>query len=132
VANILFGDNEELANSELVKRLQQEHEVMYVVDGKSMLWELSTTQKKIEGRNYDLVICDFDLFYGQAPLIKKMELFDNNVATYLKEGKAPVMMIVEDKVANTIRSLVREKNFLQIERPYTINEVVESVNMVLL
>ncbi|HLC81786.1 MAG TPA: hypothetical protein VJH68_03945 [Candidatus Nanoarchaeia archaeon] len=120
MVNILFGDNEESTNLLLSKRLQPEHEVMYLTDAVSLLWELSPAQKYFSGRKYDLVIYDFDLFHQDAGLDRRIGLLEDQVAGYLALADAPIIIIAEGTLETKIKPICQKIGFNYLSRPYSL------------
>ena len=139
MANILFGGPREKErgkpsniHDKLVARLEQGgHEVDYVVRGKKMMESLTATKYPMNPVEYDLVLYDTGLFYNQAELRERIELFKSNVIYYLKLAQAPVIVLADKKIAEEIRESVKKvKNarFKQIDKPYKLDDVIRAVD----
>ncbi len=136
MANILFGGPQEKERgklspirNDLVARLKQEgHEVDYVVRGDDMMGSLNATKNPMNPIEYDLVLHDTGLFYDQAKLRKRSEVFKNQVIYWLKCAKAPVIVLADEEIAEKIKKSVQNAGFEQIDKPYNIDDVVRAVD----
>ncbi len=136
MANILFGGPQEKERgklspirNDLVARLKQEgHEVDYVVRGDEMMGGLTSTEDPMNSIEYDLVLYDTGLFYDQAKLRKRIEVFKNQVIYWLKCAKAPVIVLADEEIAEKIKKSVQNAGFEQIDKPYNIDDVVRAVD----
>ncbi len=139
MANILFGAPEEDSrydpvHKDLLEILDEDHEVLYTGNGKEMLTELSfmrlSQQLKhaIGAREYDLIIYDTTLFYGDAPPQRRIELFESHVVGYLKNPQLPVIILADKEIDQQIKPISEKNGFLQFN--YT-EEVISTINQLL-
>ena len=136
MVNILFGGPQEKErekpshiHDDLVARLKQDgHEVNYVVRGDEMMGNLNATKDPMNPVEYDLVLYDTELFYDQAKLRKRIEVFKNQVIYWLKCAKAPIIVLADEEIAEEIRESVKNAKFKQINKPYNIDDVVKAVD----
>ncbi|MBI5398433.1 hypothetical protein HZB03_03125 [Candidatus Woesearchaeota archaeon] len=122
-------------HKDLVDRLRQTQAVTYVNDGKSMLWELSRERLKIDvpgfAKRYDLIMYDTGLFFGEAPPQRRVELFGSTVVPWLAYAKLPVLVLAEEELKETVREIVLQAGFRQLDQPYQIQVALETVDELL-
>lgn len=135
MARILVGGPEGYqkdVHDDLVARLKQEHEVVYVKnDGQGMFWELAKTPVIAKEQRYNLILYDSDLFYPGAKAEKKVECFEELTAKYLASAQAPVIVLAEMELAMKLRASVEKAGFTQIDEPYTIDRVIDTITEIL-
>lgn len=129
MASILFSKPEgerQQAHDALVERLRQEHTVQYVQEGEGFLWELHHCRFS-DGERPDLIVYDSGFFWGEAPTERRVELFEQFALDYLRFAQTPVLILADEEVKKEIRSLVNKAGFRQIDCPYSIEEVLRTI-----
>ncbi|MBI4739486.1 hypothetical protein HY772_08170, partial [Candidatus Woesearchaeota archaeon] len=71
---------------------------------------------------------DSGVFWGEAEPQKRVKLFEDQVAGYLKAAESPVLVLAEQEIAVQFREAVKNAGFAQIDIPYNLNRVLESID----
>ncbi len=132
---ILFGGPEEGdSHKDLVARLDDLYDVHYVQDAVSMLWELGTVRLSVDkhARPYDLVMYDTRLFWWNATMRRRADLFCSCVVYYLGLPKKPVIILADDKIDEFIRDCSHKAGFIHVgDDPYKVDAVLDAVHAAL-
>ncbi len=134
MASILFGGPQEekehiTDHDELVERLEQEgHKVIYSNSGKSMFANLSL---KGISCDYNLILYDTRLFYDQSNHETRAKAFEDTVVNYLKSRNVPVIILADESVAQKVKKSSERAGFKQVDLPYTIEDILEKVDLLL-
>ena len=127
---ILFSQPEgerQHVHDSLVERLQQEHDVEYMMEGEGFLWELLNCHFS-DGKRYNLVLYDSGFFWGKALKEKRAELFAGFVAQNLQYAKTPVLVLADEEIQKTIRPIAEKAGFQQVDCPYKIEGIVRKIS----
>ncbi|HLC97925.1 MAG TPA: hypothetical protein VJC21_04055 [Candidatus Nanoarchaeia archaeon] len=129
MVQILFSQPEgerQHVHDSLVERLQQEHDVEYMMEGKGFLWELQQCHFS-GGKRYDLILYDSGFFWGKAPPEKRAELFAGFVTQNLQYAQTPVLVLADEEIQEAIRPIAEKAGFRQVDCSYKIEEVLKTV-----
>jgi len=116
--------------------LDQRHKVKYVSSWLDMGAELYKEPLEIgileepDPPEYDFVICDIGLFYRQLasePEVRS-RYFIKEVLPYLKNVELPVIILAEKEMADYIRNAVRDSGITEIDKPFTADELLKTLN----
>jgi CheY-like chemotaxis protein len=116
--------------------LDQRHKVKYVGSWLDMGAELYKEPLEIgileepDPPEYDLVICDIGLFYRQLasePEVRS-RYFIKEVLPYLKNVELPVIILAEKEMADDIRDAVKGSGITQIDKPFTAEELLKTLD----
>lgn len=116
--------------------LDQRHKVKYVRTWLDMAAELYKEPLGIgileepDPPQYDLLICDIGLFYRQLasePEIRS-RYFIKEVLPYLENVELAVIILAEKEMADDIRDAVRASGITQIDKPFTTDELLKTLD----
>lgn len=116
--------------------LDQRHKVKYVGSWLDMGAELYKEPLEIgileepDPPEYDLVVCDIGLFYRQLasePEVRS-RYFIKEVLPYLRDVALPVIILAEKEMANHIRDVVKGSGITQIDKPFTADEFLKTID----
>lgn len=130
MASILFSKPEgerQHAHDALLDRLRQEHEVTDLADALGFLWELHHCRFS-GGERYDLIVYDSGFFWGEAPKERRVELFEKFALDYLRFAQTPVLILADEEMKEEIRPIVTHAGFGQVDCPYSIEEVLITID----
>ncbi len=116
--------------------LDQRHKVKHVSTWLDMAAELYKEPLGIgileepDPPEYDLVICDIGLFYRQLASEPEVRVryFMKEVLPYLKNVELPVIILAEKEMADYIRDAVRGSGITQIDKPFTADELLKTLD----
>jgi len=139
MARILFGGPQEKERGEpsdvhddLIARLRNKgHEVDHIVRGDQMIGGLTYNRNFSPSNPFQLVIYDTGLYWDQAALPRRAELFADPVVEYLKKPGIPVLVLAEKEMAELTRDFSERAGFTQIDQPYETDEVCSVVERLL-
>ncbi|MDP3640090.1 MAG: hypothetical protein Q8R53_02710 [Nanoarchaeota archaeon] len=126
---ILFSQPEgerQHVHDSLVERLQQEHDVEYMMEGEGFLWELMNCNFS-GGKRYDLILYDSGFLWGGAPKEKRVKLFAGFAAQNLQYAQTPVLVLADEEIQEAIRPIAEKAGFQQVDCPYRIERVVSKI-----
>ena len=111
------------------KLLEQGHKPIYTKSLSGMYGFLSVNATK-----YGVVVCDTRLidydrivFSDTEGLTNRFHAFRGKVKEYLRLAGCRVIILADEKLQYLTRGTSEREGFLQLDSPYTINDVMEAV-----